>query len=133
VVTDRKYIAIVEGHLEPDSGEVSSYLHENSNFVVFSNQNPNGGKFAVTHYRTIKKSEKYSLLEVHLDTGRKNQIRVHMQDLGHPIIHDKKYGSTHNPIGRLGLHSRILGFIHPVTGQRLRFETPIPRKFASLF
>jgi 23S rRNA pseudouridine1911/1915/1917 synthase len=133
VVTERKYLAIIEGQLETEDGEYSSYLHENSAFVVYSDQNPHGGKKAVTHYHTVKKNDTYSMLEVWLDTGRKNQIRVHMQELGHPIIHDKKYGSTVNPIGRLGLHSKVLAFTHPVTGRNYRFDTPVPRKFTSLF
>jgi 23S rRNA pseudouridine1911/1915/1917 synthase len=75
----------------------------------------------------------YSLLEVNLETGRKNQIRVHMQDIGHPVVGDKKYGSTKNTIGRLGLHARVLAFEHPTTGKALRFETKIPEKFLNPF
>lgn len=133
LITERTYIAVTEGVFEEKKGEISSYLHENNVFVVFSNQNPDGGKKAVTHYEVIKSNQKYSMLQVRLDTGRKNQIRVHMQDIGHSIINDKKYGSTTNPIDRLGLHSRVLGFIHPMTQQPMRFVTPIPRKFIRLF
>ena len=133
ILTERKYIAIAEGIIENDEGEISSYLHENSAFVVYSDQNPQGGKKSVTHYKVLERSDEYTLLEVWLDTGRKNQIRVHLQELGHPIINDKKYGAVKNPINRLGLHSKVLGFVHPVTKIPMRFETPMPRRFSRLF
>lgn len=133
IITERTYIAIAEGLVEDDEGEISSFLHENNAMIIYSDQNPEGGKKAVTHYKVLKRSDDFTLLEVRLDTGRKNQIRVHMQDLGHPLINDKKYGGTINPINRLGLHSRVLGFIHPVTKKAMRFETPMPRKFMRLF
>ncbi len=133
VLVERAYIAIVEGVIEEDEGVVSSYLHENNAYVVFSDQNPEGGKKAVTNFKVLKRTLEYSLLEVRLATGRKNQIRVHMKEIGHPIINDKKYGASTNPINRLGLHSKILGFVHPVTGKVMRFETPMPRKFTYLF
>jgi len=133
VITERTYIAIAEGLIEDDEGEISSYLHENNAMIVYSDQNPEGGKKAITHYKVLKRKGGFTLVEVRLDTGRKNQIRVHMQDLGHPLINDKKYGGTQNPINRLGLHSKVLGFIHPVTKNAVRFETPIPRKFTRLF
>ena len=133
LITERSYVAVTEGVFNEKRGVVSSYLHENAAHVVYSDQNPLGGKKAITHYEVLKSNRNYSLLAVKLETGRKNQIRVHMQDIGHSIINDKKYGSTVNPIDRLGLHSRILAFIHPVTGQSLRFTTPIPRKFMRLF
>lgn len=133
VITERTYVAIAEGVIEENEGEISSYLHENAAMVVYSDQDPEGGKKAVTHFKVLKRSAEYTLLEVRLDTGRKNQIRVHMQEFGHPLIDDKKYGGTKNPINRLGLHSKVLGFIHPVTQRPMRFETPIPRKFMRLF
>jgi 23S rRNA pseudouridine1911/1915/1917 synthase len=133
IITERTYIAIAEGLVEDDEGEISSYLHENNAMVVYSDQNPEGGKKAITHYKVLKRSAEFTLLEVRLDTGRKNQIRVHMQDIGHPLINDRKYGGTQNPLNRLGLHSKVLGFIHPVTNKAVRFETPIPRKFTRLF
>jgi 23S rRNA pseudouridine1911/1915/1917 synthase len=133
VITERTYVAIAEGVIEEDEGEISSYLHENNAMVVFSDQNPEGGKKAITHFKVLKRAAEFTLLEVRLDTGRKNQIRVHMQEFGHPLINDKKYGGTQNPINRLGLHSKVLGFIHPVTKRPMRFETPIPRKFMRLF
>jgi 23S rRNA pseudouridine1911/1915/1917 synthase len=133
VITERTYVAIAEGVIEENEGEISSYLHENTAMVVYSDQNPEGGKRAITHFKVLKRSAEFTLVEVRLDTGRKNQIRVHMQEFGHPLIDDKKYGGTQNPINRLGLHSKVLGFIHPVTQRPMRFETPIPRKFMRLF
>jgi 23S rRNA pseudouridine1911/1915/1917 synthase len=133
VITERTYVAIAEGVIEENEGEISSYLHENAAMVVYSDQNPEGGKHAVTHFKVLKRSEEFTLLEIRLDTGRKNQIRVHMKEFGHPLIDDKKYGGTKNPINRLGLHSKVLGFIHPITQRPMRFETPIPRKFMRLF
>lgn len=132
-ITERTYVAVTEGMVAPESGVITSYLHENSALVVYSDQNPIGGKKAITNYKVLSKSTKYSLLEVRLNTGRKNQIRVHMQDIGHSIIGDKKYGATQNPIKRLGLHSKVLAFIHPITKKNMRFETPIPPDFMKLF
>lgn len=133
IITERTYIAIAEGLVKDDQGTIKSYLHENKNLLVYSNDNPTNGKLAITNYKVIKRSKEFTMLEVRLDTGRKNQIRVHMQDIGHSLIADKKYGATTNPIGRLGLHSRVLGFIHPVSKESLRFQTAIPRKFTRLF
>ena len=86
----------------------------------------NGGKFAVTHYKTLTSSNGYSLVECELETGRKNQIRVHMSDLGHPVVGDHKYGASGDPMRRLGLHAYMLCFVHPVTGKHMKFETPVP-------
>jgi len=80
----------------------------------------------------LQTSSKYSLLEIHLETGRKNQIRVHMHDIGHPIAGDKKYGAQTDPLHRLALHARVLAFRHPVSGEPMRFETEIPRQFVAL-
>ena len=86
------------------------------------------------HIRTIKRANGYSLVELNLETGRKNQIRVHMQDLGHPIVGDGRYGLEEvNPIGRLALHAFKLCFYHPVTGELMQFETPYPNDFKKLF
>jgi len=131
-ITERSYVAVTDGTVEPPSGTITSWLKESKALIVYSSQNPKDGDKAITHYETIKNKNDYSLLKVNLETGRKNQIRVHMQDIGHSVVGDKKYGSTVNPIGRLGLHAWILEFIHPITNKKLRFETDIPSKFLGL-
>jgi 23S rRNA pseudouridine1911/1915/1917 synthase len=132
IIRERVYVAAVQGVVDPPSGEISSYLRENNNMVVYSSQHDDG-KYAITHYETLKSNPLYSLLKMSLRTGRKNQIRVHLHDIGHPIVGDKKYGSVVNPISRLCLHAQVLAFQHPVNGRELRFETSIPRKFHELF
>ncbi|MGD9556990.1 MAG: pseudouridine synthase [Mangrovibacterium sp.] len=132
-VMERSYLAVIEGMLNPPEGTVSSYLFESKAFIVYSSQDPSKGEKAVTHYTTIKSNQTYSLLKMNLETGKKNQIRVHLQDLKHPIVGDKKYGSSSNPIGRLGLHAWVLAFTHPRTGEKLRFETSVPGSFLKLF
>lgn len=129
LVTDRRYIALVEGELESPRGVIKSWLTEDKRFVTHSSPVDNGGKFAVTHYDVLVSSNGYSLVECELETGRKNQIRVHMADLGHPVVGDHKYGSDNDPIRRLGLHAYMLCFTHPVTGKHMRFETPVPVLF----
>ncbi len=129
LVTERIYIALVEGKPEPWSGDISSYLYESKALIVHSSQNPEKGEFATTHYKVLKGNKEYTLLKVWLETGKKNQIRVHLKDLGFPIIGDKKYGSKLDLIGRLGLHAWILNFTHPITSEKLEFKTAIPRKF----
>jgi 23S rRNA pseudouridine1911/1915/1917 synthase len=132
-VIERTYVAVVEGVVENDEGTIRSFLKENKALVMYSTKVPGEGDEAITHYKVVKRSDEFSLLEVELETGRKNQIRVHMKDLGHSIVGDKKYGSKFNPIGRTGLHARVLAFVHPVTGQEMRFETPVPSRFMALF
>ena len=129
LVTDRRYIALVEGELENQRGRIQSWLTEDKRFITHSSPVDNGGKFAVTHYNVLSLSNGYSLVECELETGRKNQIRVHMADLGHPVVGDRKYGSEGDPMRRLGLHAYMLCFTHPVTGKRMRFETPVPACF----
>ncbi len=129
LVTDRRYIALVEGELENTQGVVRSWLTEDKRFITHSSTTDNGGKYAVTHYRVLTSSNGYSLVECVLETGRKNQIRVHMADLGHPVVGDSKYGGKSDPMRRLGLHAYMLCFTHPVTGKYLRFETPLPVSF----
>ena len=131
-VTERTYLAIIEGELKEKEGTVTSWLTESKSLMVYSSSHPGKGDKAVTHYRTIKTNGTYSLLAINPETGRKNQIRVHMKDLGHSIVGDKKYGSGVNPVGRMCLHARVLEFIHPVTREKLRFETGIPQKFLRL-
>jgi 23S rRNA pseudouridine1911/1915/1917 synthase len=132
-VTKRIYYAVVEGHVKNAEGEIVSHLKENKSLTVYSSKTPGDGQKAVTRYRVLKSNARYSLLEVSLQTGRKNQIRVHLQDIGHSIAGDKKYGAVTNPLGRLGLHAGILEFFHPTTGKRMHFETPVPAVMEKLF
>lgn len=132
IVPERAYIALVEGNVKKD-GTITTWLKENKAFVVYSSFRPNDGQKAVTHYKVLKKNRHNSLLEVHLETGRKNQIRVHMQDLKHPIVGDRKYGAKTRPIGRLGLHAHKISFTHPVTGKALTFESKVPASFLKTF
>ncbi len=132
-VYDRRYVAVCEGRVSPPVGTVESWLKDNKAFVTYSSPTDNGGKFAVTHYEVLQSNDRYSLVEFHLDTGRKNQIRVHAQDLGHPIVGDEKYGSTDNSLGRLCLHAYRLCFVHPVTGKEHEFETAFPKAFEKPF
>lgn len=132
MVLNRKYLAVVEGTVEQNEGVVRSYLAETSQYEVYSTENPDEGQLAVTRYRTLKNKNGYTLLEVELDTGRKNQIRVHMKDIGHPIAGDRKYGAKSSPIRRLALHAQTLRFVHPVTRKEMAFETPVPASFASM-
>ncbi|RWZ58777.1 RluA family pseudouridine synthase [Halobacillus fulvus] len=128
-VTERTYIALVQGNVKKDKGTIESYLKESKSWKVHSSNKPNGGQHAVTHYEVLQRKGKGSLLKVSLETGRKNQIRVHMQELGHPIVGDEKYGASDNPIKRLGLHAHVLEFKHPKNGKIMRFESPIPSAF----
>ena len=132
MVLGRRYVAVVEGKVEQEEGVVKSYLAETSQFGVYSTQNPDEGQLAITRFKRLQCNNGYSLMELSLDTGRKNQIRVHMKDLGHPIVGDRKYGAKASPIHRLGLHARTLHFAHPVTKKEMLFETPIPSRFLSL-
>ena len=128
-VVERKYTAICEGCPEKEEGEIRSYLAENSAMKVYSTQNPEEGKLSVTRYKVVKHMGDYCMMDIQILTGRKNQIRVHMQDLGCPIAGDKKYGAQSNPCRRLMLHNHALQFIHPVTHENLRFELELPREF----
>lgn len=126
----RKYWAIVEGRVEKDRDTVRSHLAEDRNQRMHSTEDTAAGKRAVTHYRVLRRFSTVTALEVMLETGRKNQIRVHLSELGHPVIGDKAYGSTINPIGRMGLHAFCLGFIHPRTQQQLQYRTDPPAEFS---
>ena len=132
LVSDRRYIALVKGEFEQTRGRIQSWLTEDKKFITHSSPVDNGGKYAVTHYNVLASSNGYSLVECELETGRKNQIRVHMADLGHPVVGDRKYGSDEDPMRRLGLHAYMLCFTHPVTGKHMRFETPVPYCFEKL-
>ena len=132
-ILERKYIAAVEGTLEYDEGTVASYLKDNSKSMkVSSSWTDNGGKYSVTHFKVLRSSGQYSLVEFELETGRKNQIRVHASVIGNPVAGDRKYGSASNPLHRLCLHASTLVFHHPRTGQLLRFDTGIPKDFMRL-
>lgn len=132
IVTDRRYVAVVQGTPSPAQGTVSSWLKDSKTFMTYSSNYDNGGKYAVTHYRVMRTSPLYSLVEFKLETGRKNQIRVHMQDIQHPVVGDLKYGSDIDPVGRVCLHAYKIEFTHPITGEHMYFETPIPQQFTSL-
>lgn len=132
MVLNRVYVAVVEGEPAEKEGTVKSYLVENSRYEVYSTDDPKKGQLAVTRYRTIQTNGKYSLLELELDTGRKNQIRVHMHDLGRPISGDTKYGAEKSPLHRLALHAKTLRFIHPITRQIMDFSSRVPGGFMSI-
>lgn len=126
IVFLREYLAICEGVFEEKRGRCDTYLSENSAHVVYSARQ---GKRAVTNYEVLSDNGLYSLVKISLETGRKNQIRVHMKELSHPVVGDKKYGTCSNPIGRLGLHAQRLGFIHPVTGKKVIITAKADSKF----
>jgi 23S rRNA pseudouridine1911/1915/1917 synthase len=128
-VVERRYVAVVEGVPEKEEGECVSYLTENDAYRVYSTDIPEDGKLAVTRYKVIKTKGNYSMLDILILTGRKNQIRVHMSEMGHPVAGDKKYEAKTNPCGRLMLHNSVLQFIHPRTHRQMRFELPIPKCF----
>lgn len=128
-VTDRRYVALLEACPPKSEGIVMSFLKENSAYYVYSSPTENGGKRAVTHYRVLKDNliGGRALVELRLETGRKNQIRVHMKDIGCAVCGDYKYGSGDNVEGRLCLHAFRLNFFHPITNQLLSFETRLPK------
>ena len=127
-ITRRSYVAVVEGVPERAEDTLVNYLAENERMKVYCTS-PQRGKEAVSHYRVLRSRADYSLIEVELETGRKNQIRAQMEHIGHPVAGDPKYGARTDPAGRLLLHARRLFFLHPATGREVRFETPIPASF----
>lgn len=129
LIIKRGYYAIIEGQLEKPSGTICTYLKESDSYKVYSVQNKKEGKIAITHFKTIKENPMYSLLDIHLETGRKNQIRVHLSEMGHPIVGDYKYGSTKRPMKRMGLHAYILEFEHPFTHKKMLFKSDMPKEF----
>lgn len=146
LVTKRTYVALVEGKLEKKEGKITSWLTENPRTaLVSSSPVDNGGQLAITNYKVLRESNlqtdeveldsAYSLVELNLETGRTNQIRVHMASMGHPVVGDRKYGhgNESSPIDRLCLHARVLEFIHPMTEKKVRFEAPMPKEFARIF
>ena len=133
LVYDRRYIALLCGEMKQEGGTARSWLKESKSFVTHSSPTDNGGKLAVTHFHRLEHNDQFSLVEMKLETGRKNQIRVQMADLGHPVAGDQKYGNGRDPIHRLALHAFRLNFIHPITNEDMQFETPIPRDFLKFF
>lgn len=132
IVLERKYVAIVEGNMPENKGVISTFLAENKGYKVFVTNSGNGEK-AVTYFEVLKRNRGYSLLDVELKTGKKNQIRAHMEYIGYPVAGDKKYGAKTDPVGRLALHAWKLNFLHPETGEKLSFSTPVPAKFSAIF
>jgi tRNA pseudouridine32 synthase/23S rRNA pseudouridine746 synthase/23S rRNA pseudouridine1911/1915/1917 synthase len=130
--TEKKYVAVVHGQFAQKEGVISSYLAENKAFVVYSTTDTAKGKLAHTAYKVLKESRRFSLLEITLLTGRKNQIRVHMADKGHPVAGDCKYGKTRDRYRRLALHAKSISFKHPITGKQMTFETRLPSYFNKL-
>jgi len=130
--TDKQYLTIVSGTLEPKEGTISSYLAENSAHSVYSTTDQAAGKLSQTEYRVLKEVKGFSLVHIHLLTGRKHQIRVHLSEADHPVVGDKKYGKGADSYGTLALHARSLAFTHPVSRKRLTFATGIPDFFTRL-
>ena len=112
---------------------MTSYLKKNAQNMMYSSKKEGDGQYAVTHYKVVQENDLYSFLDVHIDSGRKNQIRVHLGDIGHNVIGDDKYGNPTNPIKRLGLHAYELVLKHPFTGKVMKFNAPIPKEFETLF
>ena len=133
IVYDRRYVAVVSGEMEQNNGTIANWLKDNKAYITYSSPTDNGGKYAVTHFQVLNRTTEHSLVEYKLETGRKNQIRVHSADMGHPVCGDMKYGDGDDPLHRLCLHAYMLCFTHPVTGEPMEFSTPIPTAFRSLF
>lgn len=128
-VLHRGYTAVVEGALEKSQGQIVSWLNQTKNFIVYSSYKKDDGKKAVTNYEVVQSNSKFTLLNINLETGRKNQIRVHMKDLGNPVTGDTKYGAKSNPLGRMGLHASHLSIIHPHSGDKIDFRSEPPVSF----
>ena len=132
LVSKRGYYAIVDGILDKKQGTITSYLKKNAQNMMYSSKDKSG-QYSITHYKVIKEKGEYSLLDVNIDSGRKNQIRVHLGDIGHHVIGDDKYGNPTNPIKRLGLHAYELDIKDPYTGKIFKFKAPIPNEFETFF
>ncbi len=129
---EKQYLAVVEGVPKDNEGTISGYLNETSTLRVYEDKASKKAKFAVTKYKVLKSSRENSLVEVHIETGRKHQIRVHLSGIGHPVAGDKKYGAATDPLKRLALHASRLSFIHPATKRRMDLESKTPRAFGPL-
>ena len=132
LVSLREYVAVIDGTLEEKSGSIKSYLMKAETNLMYTSKSKKG-ELAITHYKVMKENDKYSLLLVNIDSGKKNQIRVAMNDMGHPIIGDDKYGSPTNPINRLGLHASKLVLKNPMNDKIYEFKASIPKDFDKLF
>ena len=128
-ILERLYVALLEGFVKNDEGVIKSRLTENSQYKVYSTERENEGRLAVTRYRVAGRGHGLSLVEFNLDTGRKNQIRVHAAEMGNPISGDRKYGARQSRLGRLCLHAKTLRFAHPRTRKDMYFESPVPASF----
>lgn len=129
IVFDRRYVALCSGEMEEQQGTIENWLKDNKAYVTYSSPVDNGGKYAITHFYVLNRSTEHSLVEFKLETGRKNQIRVHSADMGHPVCGDVKYGNGDSPLHRLCLHAYVLCFYHPITRRPMEFSTPIPSQF----
>ena len=130
--TEKKYLAVVHGRLTKKEGTISTHLAENKAHFFYSTPDTAKGKLSHTAYRTLKETKAFSLLEIDLLTGRKHQIRVHLSEIGHPIVGDRKYGKGDEGKIRLALHAKSLFFKHPSTGKLLTFDTELPEYFHKL-
>ena len=130
--TEKKYIAVVHGQLPEKQGVITSYLAENKSYVVYSTPDSKKGKLAHTAFSVIKESPSFSMLEITLLTGRKNQIRVHLSEKGFPIAGDRKYGKPNDGCKRLALHAKSISFKHPTAGKQMTFEAKLPTFFKDL-
>jgi 23S rRNA pseudouridine1911/1915/1917 synthase len=130
--TEKKYLAIVQGKFEKSSGTITTYLAEDKAYKVYSTSDSTKGKLSQTAYKVLRTIKGYSLLEVALLTGRKNQIRVHLAGIGHPIVGDRKYGNVDESLSRMALHARSISFKHPFSGKHLTFESRVPEFFTKL-
>ena len=133
IVSKRGYYAIVDGVLKEKSGTIKTYLKKNAQNMMYSSKKKGDGQLAITNYKVVKETKDYSLLDVTIDSGRKNQIRVHLGEMGHYVVGDDKYGNPTNPLKRLGLHAYQLTLTHPFTGKKMDFKSPIPKEFLALF
>lgn len=132
-IETRRYIVLVEGKVAKERGTITSWLKGTDSLRTYSSKTPNDGQKAISHFQVLQRSDEYTLLSVELETGRKNQIRVHMQDIGHPVVGDEKYGAQSDPIDRLGLHAAELTFEHPRTGKLLVLKSEPPKEFLKIF
>lgn len=133
IVFDRRYVAVLSGEVVDNEGTIANWLKDNKAYVTYSSPVDNGGKYAVTHFHVLARTYEHSLVEFKLESGRKNQIRVHAADMGHPVCGDIKYGNGDDPLGRLCLHAFKLCFYHPINHRPMEFETELPQTFRKLF